>query len=236
VCRRSYACRPGPGYARRLHRAWAGFRQPPRQALPAVRRVSRRCLCIRQTATLPGLKPVLDSSARSPPHQRCEATEDRPVHSDLVDLRSSPISTQNAARRAESAICTRMSGSSGRRMFTLRNRNRLARQGRPSRRKQSQSWRRVAALFHEGAVGVVWHRRPAPAKQCERGQDRCSILCSSALMLRSGGVHLKRLGPAAVRHADEETCAGRRPGRQSEVAAGAQGVGEGFTQGAPPPG
>jgi hypothetical protein len=100
-----------------------------------------------------------------------------------------------------------MSGSSGRRRFTLRNRNRLAGRGRPSRRKQSQSWRRVAGLLHEGAVGVVWHGRPAPAKQCERGQNRRSILRSSALMLRSGGVHLKRLGPAVIRHADEETCA-----------------------------
>jgi hypothetical protein len=62
------------------------------QALPAVRRVRRRCLCVRPTATLPGLKPVLDSSARSPPHQRCEGTGDRPVHSDLVDLRSTSIS------------------------------------------------------------------------------------------------------------------------------------------------
>lgn len=30
---------------------------------------------------------------------------DWPVHSDLVDLRSSPISTQNAARRTKSATC-----------------------------------------------------------------------------------------------------------------------------------
>jgi hypothetical protein len=103
VCRRAYAMRPGPGYARWLHRARAGFRQPPRQALLAARRVRRRCLCVRQTAALRGLEPVLDSSARSPPHQRCEGTGDRPVHSDLVDLRSSPISALNAARCAESA-------------------------------------------------------------------------------------------------------------------------------------
>jgi len=32
-----------------------GFRQPPRQALRAVRRVRRRCLCARETAALPGL-------------------------------------------------------------------------------------------------------------------------------------------------------------------------------------
>ena len=61
-------------------------------------RVRRRCLCARQTATLPGLKPVLDSSARSPPHQHREGTGDRPVHSDLADLRSTPISAQNARR------------------------------------------------------------------------------------------------------------------------------------------
>ena len=63
------------------------------------------------------------------------------------------------------------------------------------------------------------------SSSCERGQDRRSILCSSALMLRWGGVHLKRLGPAVVRHADEETCAvvpdggaTSRPARASSLA------------------
>jgi hypothetical protein len=100
MCRTVYAWRPGPGYVRRLHRARAGYRQPPRQALLAVTRVKT----LRQTATLAGPKPVLDSPARSPPLQRCEGTGDRPVHSDLVDLRSTAISAQNATRRAESAF------------------------------------------------------------------------------------------------------------------------------------
>jgi hypothetical protein len=87
------AAAPGPG------------RASPRQALLALRRVRRRCLCVRQTATLPGLKPVLDSSAGSPPHQRREGTRGPAVHSDLVDLRSTPISAQNATRRTDSATC-----------------------------------------------------------------------------------------------------------------------------------
>jgi hypothetical protein len=51
-------------------------------------------VCVRQTATLPGLKPVPDRQAGSPTYQRREGIGDRPVHSDLVDLRSSPISAQ----------------------------------------------------------------------------------------------------------------------------------------------
>jgi len=51
VCRRVYAWRPGAGYVRRLHRARAGYRQPPRQALLAVTRVKT----LRQTATPPAL-------------------------------------------------------------------------------------------------------------------------------------------------------------------------------------
>jgi hypothetical protein len=91
---------PGPGR----------LRQPPRQALLAARRVSRRCVYVRQTATLPALKPVINSPAGSPPYQRCEEAADRPVHSDPVDMRSSPISAQNAARHTKSALCALITG------------------------------------------------------------------------------------------------------------------------------
>jgi len=110
-CRWVYAWRPGPGYVRWLHRARAGFRQLPRQALLAVRRVRRRYLC---AARPPRCRAWSQSMTRRSAHRHTSAARERGTG------RSTPIwlicaphpsrpNTQRAApnRRSGVTMCSR---------------------------------------------------------------------------------------------------------------------------------